>query len=94
MSQYTIKDFKNLISNLNILQSFSRKGCLYDNDYIESFHATLKNEEVYQITYVTFQQARIALFQYIEGWYKRKRSHGVINYLTPQECEQFVRQIA
>ena len=93
-SQYTSQDFKNLTSELNIVQSFSRKGCPYDNACIESFHATLKKEEVYQTTYVTFEQARIALFQYIEGWYNRKRIHGAINYLTPEECEQLSRKAA
>ncbi|MDB8570766.1 IS3 family transposase [Turicibacter sanguinis] len=93
-SQYTSKDFKDLISDLNIVQSFSRKGCPYDNACIESFHATLKKEEVYQTVYVTFKQARMALFQYIEGWYNRKRIHGAIDYLTPEECEQLARQTA
>ena len=93
-SQYTSQDFKNLTSELNVIQSFSRKGCPYDNACIESFHATLKKEEVYQTTYVTFEQARISLFQYIEGWYNRKRIHGSINYLTPEECEQLARQAA
>lgn len=93
-SQYTSKDFKDFISDLKIVQSFSRKGCPYDNACIESFHATLKKEEVYQTTYVNFKQARIALFQYIEGWYNHKRIHGAIDYLTPEECEQLARQIA
>ena len=93
-SQYTSQDFKNLTSELNVIQSFSRKGCPYDNACIESFHATLKKEEVYQTTYVTFEQARISLFQYIEGWYNRKRIQGSINFLTTEECEQLARQAA
>lgn len=40
------------------------------------------------ILYVTFEQARISLFQYIEGWYNRKGMHGSLNYLTPEDCEQ------
>ena len=43
---------------------------------------------------MTFEQARGALFQYIEEWYNRKRIHGSINYLTPKECEQLARKIA
>ena len=93
-SQYTSKELKDLTSRLNMSQSFSRKGCPYDNACIESFHATLKKEEVYQTTYRTFEKARIALFQYIEGWYNRKRMHGAINYLTPDECEQQARESA
>ena len=93
-SQYTNKEFKDLTSDLNMIQSFSRKGCPYDNACIESFHATLKKEEVYQTTYVTFEQARLALFQYIEGWYNCKRMHGSLNYLTPDEYERLARQAA
>ncbi len=82
-SQYTSKEFKELTSDLNMIQSFNRKGCPYDHACMESFHATLKKEEVYQTTYVTFEQARLALFQCIEDCYNRKRMHGSINYLTP-----------
>lgn len=39
---------------------------------MESFHVTLKKEEVYRIEYVTFEQVNLALFQYIEEWYNRK----------------------
>ena len=78
-TQYTSKDFKNLNSELNIIQSFSRKGCSYDNACIESFHATLKKEEVYQTTYATFEQARIAVFQYIEGIPCLSRRLGILH---------------
>ena len=54
-SQYTSREFKHLTSEHNIIQSFSRKGCPYDNASIASFHVTLKKEEVYQSTYVTFE---------------------------------------
>ena len=43
-TQYTSQDFKNLTSELNVVQSFSRKECPYDNACIESFHATQKKE--------------------------------------------------
>lgn len=58
-----------------------------DNACIESFHATLKKEEIHQTTYKDFDEARRALFQYIEGWYNRARIHSVLDYLTPQEAE-------
>lgn len=64
-TQYTSKDFKGLTSELNIVQSFSCKGCSHNNDCIESFRVTLKKEDVYQTTYVIFEQSRITLFQYI-----------------------------
>jgi putative transposase len=90
-TQYTSQEFQQFISKLGMKQSFSQKGCPYDNACIESFHATLKKEEIYCTQYVTFEQANIALFQYIEGWYNRKRIHGNINYKTPQELEEAIK---
>ena len=46
-TQYTGQDLKNLTSELNMVQYFSRNGCPYDNACIESLHATLKKEEEY-----------------------------------------------
>ncbi|MEI5909285.1 integrase core domain-containing protein, partial [Bacillus spongiae] len=72
--------------------SFSRKGCPYDNACIESFHAILKKEEVYHTTYLHYESAKIALFQFIEGWYNRRRIHSQLNFQTPQEVEDKYRQ--
>ena len=77
-----------------MIPSFSRKGCPYDNACIESFHATLKKEEVYQTRYENFESARIALFQYIEGWYNRKRIHGSIGYCNTRGYEIMCRAAA
>ncbi|SFU59956.1 Transposase InsO and inactivated derivatives [Clostridium sp. DSM 8431] len=67
-SQYTSNEMKELCSKLNIKQSFSKKGCPYDNACIESFHAALKKEEVYTTKYSDYSCARIAIFKYIEGF--------------------------
>ena len=93
-SQYTSNDMKNLCKKLNITQSFSKKGCPYDNACIESFHASLKKEEIYTTTYKDFKEAQLAIFAYIEGWYNRKRIHSAINYMTPNQCEALARNIA
>ena len=68
-----INDLKELCKEFNIIQSFSKKGCPYDNACIESFHSSMKKEEIYRNTYRTFEEANIAIFKYIEGWYNRKR---------------------
>lgn len=49
------------------MQSFSKKGCPYDNACIESFNAILRKEEVYRTKYYDYDTARIALFRFIEG---------------------------
>ncbi|MCT4595064.1 MAG: IS3 family transposase, partial [Anaeromicrobium sp.] len=65
-----------------------------DNACIESFHASLKKEEVYLVKYYDFQAAKLSMFEYIECWYNRKRIHISIGYLTPQECEDLTKKIA
>ncbi|MEH0005887.1 integrase core domain-containing protein, partial [Bacillus cytotoxicus] len=72
-----------LLANYKIKPSFSKKGCPYDNACIESFHAILKKEEV-----------NLALFQYIEGFYNRKRIHSSIGYKTPQTIEDLAIKVA
>ena len=73
---------------------YSKKGCPYDNACIESFHSSIKKEEIYRNTYRTFEEANMAIFKYIEGWYNRKRLHSSINYMTPDQCELVARSVA
>ncbi|WP_410747327.1 IS3 family transposase [Clostridium neonatale] len=93
-SQYTSNDLKEICKKLNITQSFSKKGCPYDNPCIESFHSSIKKEEIYRNTYRTFEEANIAIFKYIEAWYNKKRLHSSINYMTPDQCELLARSAA
>ena len=86
-SQYTSEEFEGYLKKLGIRHSFSRKGNPYDNACIESFHSVLKKEEVYTTTYHTFEEAKAALFEYIESFYNRKRRHSALNYRTPQQVE-------
>ncbi len=86
-SQYTSEEFENYLKSQGIQHSFSRKGNPYDNACIESFHSVLKKEEVYTTTYHTFEDAKMALFEYIESFYNRKRRHSALGYKTPQQVE-------
>ena len=86
-SQYTSRAFEDCLARKEILHSFSRKGNPYDNACMESFHSVLKKEEIYLHTYQDSKEARRAIFEYIEGWYNRKRIHSSIGYLTPQQKE-------
>jgi putative transposase len=93
-TQYTSEGFEQAMKEAQYVHSFSRKGCPYDNACIESFHAILKKEEVYRTVYPDFETARLVLFQYIEAWYNRKRIHGAIDYMTPQQLEDLCRMQA
>lgn len=86
-SQYTSDKFEGYLKAQGMQHSFSRKGNPYDNACIESFHSVLKKEEVYTTTYHTFEEAKMALFEYIESFYNRKRRHSALNYKTLQQVE-------
>ncbi|SHD78583.1 IS3 family transposase [Schnuerera ultunensis] len=82
MNHKDVQVLQEHLVNLNFLN-----GCPYDNACIESFHAILKKECVYLNTFIDYNHAKLALFQYIEGFYNRKRIHSSINYITPSEYE-------
>ena len=65
----------------------SRAGNCYDNGAMEAFWSTLKNEMVYRRRFLTRAQARIAIFDYIEGFYNRTRLHSALGYKSPLDYE-------
>lgn len=91
-SQYTAIKVEKWLETNKIRYSYSRKGMPYDNAGIESFHASLKKEEVYTTSYSDFEEANRALFSYIAGFYNRIRIHSSINYFTPQEFEELAKE--
>ena len=84
-SQYTSNDYEKLLQGLDIKHSYSKKGYPYDNASMESFNAILKKEEVNVNNYETFNEAKLAIFEFIESWYNNKRIHSTIGYITPNE---------
>ena len=68
-----------------MLCSMSRKGDCWDNAPMESFFATLKGELVDERDYLTRDEARADVFQYLEGFYNRRRLHSSIGYVTPEQ---------
>ena len=84
-SQYTSNDFETMLSNLKIKHSYSKKGYPYDNASMESFNAILKKEEVNVNSYKTFDEAKLAIFEFIESWYNNARIHSTIGYITPNK---------
>ena len=87
-SQYTSNKVEKYLKELGLRHSYSKKGYPYDNACMESFNAILKKEEVNLKEYETFEEAKMALFEFIEGWYNRKRIHSAIGYQTPYEIEE------
>ena len=87
-SQYTANKVEKYLKELGLRHSYSKKGYPYDNACMESFNAILKKEEVNLKEYETFEEAKMALFEFIEGWYNRKRIHSAIDYQIPYEVEK------
>ena len=65
----------------------SRKGNCYDNAVAESFFSNLKNELVFHYDYHNHDEARAAIFKYIEVFYNRKRLHQTLDYISPAQYE-------
>jgi len=66
----------------------SRKRDFWDNAVAESFFSNLKNESVYWHNFSTREEARAAIFDYIEVFYNRQRIHQMLNYQTPEQFEK------
>jgi transposase InsO family protein len=90
--QYASKEFREKLQPYNMIQSMSRKGNCWDNAPAESFFSTLKIEEVYQKKYITKEEARRSIFEYIEVFYNRQRSHSFLDYLSPVKYEELSLQ--
>jgi len=82
-SQYTSKNYQQLLIGYGIQVSMSGAGNCYDNAPMESFFSLLKTELVHHERYTTRQEARTSLFDYIEVFYNRQRVHSSIDYQTP-----------
>jgi len=86
-SQYASEDFQRLLSAEGIVCSMSRKGDCWDNAAIESFFSSLKTERTRRRNYVTRDQARADVFDYIERFYNPRRRHSTLGYVSPDQFE-------
>jgi transposase InsO family protein len=87
-SQYASAQYQQALAARGIQCSMSRKGNCWDNAVVESFFSSLKKELVYQTQFATRQQARSAIFEYLEVFYNRQRRHSTLGYLSPAEYER------
>ena len=85
--QYTSKEFRGLTEKYGIRLSMSSQGNCYDNAVAESFFHTLKTEHTNFHRYRIRKEARNSIFEYIEVFYNRQRSHSTTGYLSPEEFE-------
>src|SRR3970040_1084069 len=74
--EYYANDYQALLKDHGLVCSMSRLGNCYDNAAMESFFHSLKVELVHYDDYRTINEARSAIFDYIEIFYNRQRKHS------------------
>ncbi len=86
--QYTSYDFAKACRATGVERSMGSVGDCFDNAMAESFFATLECELIDRSVFENRNQARMAIFDYIEGFYNTWRRHSSIGNLCPAEYER------
>jgi putative transposase len=91
-SQYTSQAYQMCLEQSGIHVSMLRKGNFWYNAAMESFFGTVKDECVGSTVYSSHDEARLALFTYMEVYYNRIRRHSTLGYVSPLNYERVVNQ--
>jgi putative transposase len=84
---YTSAEWRELMKQHGMTMSMSRRGNCWDNAVAESFFGQLKNELICGQVFKTMDEARSAIFDYLEIFYNRQRLHQTLGYVTPEQFE-------
>lgn len=87
-SQYTSIAFGARCKEAGVRPSMGSVGDAYDNAMCESFFATLECELLDRRKFKTKAEARMAIFEFIEGWYNPGRRHSALGYKSPINYEK------
>ena len=86
-ANYRSRSFSDYLKHLEVTQSFSKPGVPYDNSVMETFFASMKQEELYRYNYRSEREFRAAVDRYID-FYNTKRPHKTLHYKTPVQKEE------
>lgn len=93
-TQYSCDAYRRLLAAHGMGASMSKKGDCWDNAVAESFFATLELELIDGAQWKTHQDARRAVFEFIETWYNLERRHSTLGYQSPATYEREVLRAA
>lgn len=86
--QYRSIRYQDLMRSKGCVISMSRKSNCWDNAIMESFFSRLKVELIYAQQFNSIDEAKSAIFEYIEVFYNRKRKHSALGYKSPADFER------
>ena len=86
--QYTSIAFGQRCRDMGVRPSLGSVGDAYDNAMCESFFATLECELLDRHRFRSQAEARMAIFEFIEGWYNLHRRHSALGYESPINYER------
>jgi putative transposase len=87
-TQYTSVAFGQRCQQAGVQPSMGSVGDAYDNAMCESFFASLECELLDRRVFKSHAEGRMAVFQYIEGWYNPRRRHSALDYQSPVNYER------
>ena len=93
-SQYTSFAFGKRCRLMGVRPSMGSVGDCYDNAMAESFFATLECELIDRHSFKTQAEAKMAIFEFIEGWYNPHRRHSSLGQQSPLNYENNYQQAA
>ena len=85
-ARYASEPYQAILARHGLRCSMSRRGNCLDNAPMESFFGSLKTELVHRTAFPTREAARRAIFEYVEGFYNRRRRHSGLGFLTPAQA--------
>lgn len=87
-AEYTNNEYQQILKDGKMISSMSRPRECYDNAVTESFFKTIKAELSRLQKFKTPEDARSAIFEYIEVFYNRRRLHSSLGYISPAQYEE------
>src|ERR1700676_4618406 len=86
--QYTSYAFGKRCREAGVMPSMGSVGDAYDNAMAESFFASLERELLRRRRFKNQAEAKMAVFEWIEGWYNPHRRHSALGYRSPVNYER------
>jgi putative transposase len=93
-SQYPSVAFGHRCREAGSAPSMGAVGSAYDHAMDERFFASRECELLDRTPFETREQARLAVFDYLEAWYNPRRRHSSLDDASPAEFERRFAELA